>query len=106
MKKRRERYVVRGDVVELKTQNPNPFLSSDLQIVVEMGGVEPPSESTLTGISPGADGYLTSLARARTVTLGDAVASLCMARSKLCALTFTTDRRPSLSRGPLRWDAR
>ena len=24
---------------------------------MEMGGVEPPSESTLTGTSPGADGY-------------------------------------------------
>ena len=25
--------------------------------MVEVGGVEPPSESTLTGLSPGADGY-------------------------------------------------
>ena len=30
---------------------------------------------------------------------------LSMARSKLCALTFTTCRRPVLSRGPLRQDA-
>lgn len=29
--------------------------------VVEVGGVEPPSESTLTGLSPGADGYCGSL---------------------------------------------
>ncbi len=26
--------------------------------VVELGGIEPPSESTLTRTSPGADGYL------------------------------------------------
>ena len=60
---------------------------------MEVGGVEPPSESTLTGTSPGADGRLHSLVRAGAVTLGDLVASLCMARSKLCALTFTTRRR-------------
>ena len=29
--------------------------------MVEVGGVEPPSESTLTGLSPGADGYCGSL---------------------------------------------
>ena len=29
--------------------------------LVEAGGVEPPSESTLTGLSPGADGYCGSL---------------------------------------------
>ena len=28
---------------------------------MEVGGVEPPSESTLTGLSPGADGYCGSL---------------------------------------------
>jgi len=28
-----------------------------VSILVEMGGVEPPSESTLTGTSPGADSY-------------------------------------------------
>ena len=36
-------------------QSRCPFL------VVEVGGVEPPSESTLTGLSPGADGYCGSL---------------------------------------------
>ena len=30
--------------------------------LVEVGGVEPPSESTLTGLSPGADGYCGGLA--------------------------------------------
>ena len=30
-------------------------------LLVEMGGVEPPSESTLTETSPGADGHLHSL---------------------------------------------
>ena len=30
-------------------------------VLVEVGGVEPPSESTLTGLSPGADGYCGSL---------------------------------------------
>ena len=74
--------------------------------VVEVGGVEPPSESTLTGTSPGADGYLHSLARAGAVTLGDLVASLFMVRAKLCALTFTTDRRPIPGRGTPGWNAR
>ena len=43
--------------------------------VVEMGGIEPPSESTLTETSPGADGYLNSLIRTQAVMLPDSVAS-------------------------------
>ena len=35
---------------------------TDFVQMVEVGGVEPPSESTLTGPSPGADGYCGSLA--------------------------------------------
>ena len=31
-------------------------------VMVEAGGVEPPSENTSSGTSPGADGYLQSLA--------------------------------------------
>ena len=68
--------------------------------MVEVGGVEPPSESALTETSPGADGYLHSLARAGAVTLGGLVASLCMVRSKLCARTVTTCRRSVPGRGP------
>ena len=55
-KSRRERYAVRDDVVE-------------------MGGIEPPSESASSGTSPGADGYLRSLVRAQAVMLADSVAS-------------------------------
>ena len=73
--------------------------------MVEMRGVEPLSESTLTETSPGADDYLNSLGEARTVTLFTLVASLCVVRAKLTALTFTTNRRPVPSRGPLRQDA-
>ena len=74
--------------------------------VVEPRGVEPLSESTLTETSPGADGHLHSLTQARAVTLRDLVASLCVVRSKLCALTFTTDRRPIPGRGTPGWNAR
>jgi len=46
--------------------------ATGFQILVEMGGVEPPSESTLTRTSPGADGYSGlspfSLTLAQTVT--------------------------------------
>ena len=38
--------------------------------MVEVRGVEPLSESTLTGLSPGADGYCGSLALPVPVTLG------------------------------------
>ena len=61
--------------------------------MVEMGGVEPPSESALTGTSPGADDHFHSLICAQVVMLTNSVASLCVVRSKLCALTFTTNRR-------------
>ena len=74
--------------------------------MVEMGRVELPSESTLTGTSPGADDYLHSLIPAETVTLRSSVASLCVAGAKLNRLTFTTDRRPIPGRGTPGWNAR
>ena len=43
--------------------------------LVEMGGVEPPSESASSGPSPGADDYLHSLSGPRIVTLNGSVAS-------------------------------
>ena len=43
--------------------------------MVEAGGVEPPSESSLTGTSPGAVCYLHSLIRTGADTLPDSVAS-------------------------------
>ena len=55
-----------------KVKGPRTFV---LGPMVEVRGVEPLSESTLTGTSPGADGCLRSLARAGAVTLGDSVAS-------------------------------
>lgn len=66
--------------------------------MVEPGGIEPPSESASAGTSPGAESPFYSLARAWTLTLAGPVASLCMVRSKLCALTFAADRR--LASGP------
>ena len=74
--------------------------------VVEMGGVEPPSESTLTGTSPSAYGQLHSLPCAPAVRLAESVASLCVVRSKLCVLTGTTDRRSVPGRGPPGGNAR
>ena len=62
--------------------------------MVEMRGVEPLSENALTGTSPSAGGHLHSLAPAQADMLKGLVASLCMVRSKLCALMFTTNRRP------------
>ncbi len=76
-----------------------------LYLLVEMGGVEPPSESILTGTSPGADGHLHSLIRAQAVMLGDLVASLCVACAKLSMRTFTTNRRPIPGRGTPGWNA-
>ena len=67
--------------------------------VVEVRGVEPLSESTSSGPSPGADIYLDSPARTGNVTLTGSVASLCMARAKLNVRTFTTNRRPYPGRG-------
>lgn len=43
--------------------------------LVEAGGVEPPSENTSTGTSPGAFDYLHSLACTGTETLTSLVAS-------------------------------
>ena len=80
-------------------------LQAVLLFVVEMGRIELPSESASSGTSPGADGYLHSLVRAQAVMLADLVASLCVVRSKLCALTFTTSRRLVPDRGPSGGDA-
>lgn len=75
-----------------------PALSRVLE-VVEMGGIEPPSESACSRLSPGAVGYLTaggcpSPSRSKPTRLPGRVASLCMVRSKLCARTDAADRRP------------
>lgn len=85
---------------------PRKMMASDMRSMVEMGGVEPPSESALTGISPGAGGRFHSLVPARAATLGDLVASLFTAGSKLCRLAFTTDRRSIPGRGPPGGNAR
>ena len=44
-------------------------------IMVEVGGVEPPSENPSTSLSPSADGYLHSLGLTATVSLQPLVAS-------------------------------
>ncbi len=58
--------------------------------LVEAGGVEPPSENTSSGTSPGADGYLHSRAMTQAVMLHGLVASLCMLEAKLTPVTCTT----------------
>lgn len=72
--------------------------------LVELGGVEPPSESTLTRTSPGADGYFGprphSLSILQAVTRYGSVASLFMAHAKLNARTGSTQSRPHPARGP------
>ena len=73
--------------------------------MVEMRGVEPLSESTLTETSPGADGSLHSLAQAHAVMLKNLVASSFMICAKLSIYTFTTCRRPVPGRGPPGRDA-
>ena len=88
------------------TQTPAPIgilqQSSSGSPVVEAGGIEPPSENASAGTSPGAESHLNSLAKAWTLTLRGSVASLCMVRSKLCALTFAANRRPAAGPRPSR----
>ena len=62
--------------------------------MVEVRGIEPLSEGNLEGTSPGAVCYLHSLDRAGTNTLPALVASLCMVRAKLSALTVSTQITP------------
>ena len=68
--------------------------------MVELRGIEPLSESNLTGLSPGAVCYLHSLGAAGTDTLRTFVASLCMTQAKLTAFTDAASSRPSPARGP------
>ena len=81
------------------------------QIVVELAGVEPASESALTQISPGADGYFGSgggnrhliplpFPQRKPSRVYGSVASLFMVRAKLTVLTFSTNRRLVPARGP------
>ena len=51
------------------------FFYQNEQNLVEAGGVEPPSENSLEGTSPGAVGYLHSLTQTRNDTLLRLVAS-------------------------------
>lgn len=61
----------RNGIAELKTAYPLREYEktrnadrSALRVLVEAGGVEPPSENDSTGTSPGADDFLHSLAQA------------------------------------------
>ena len=81
------------------------LVKTAILILVEMRGIEPLSESTLTKTSPGADGNLHSLTEAHAVMLIGSVASSFMICAKLSIFTCTTSRRPVPSRGPLRRDA-
>ena len=62
-------------MVERNKQNPNTSRRSDLHFLVELRGIEPLSESNLTGFSPGAVCYLHSLGAAGADTLRALVAS-------------------------------
>lgn len=74
--------------------------SSDYVALVEAAGVEPASESSLTGISPSAVHCFHSLTVTGRDTLYGLVASSCMVRAKLTARTCTAHRRSSPARGP------
>jgi len=74
--------------------------------VVEPAGVEPASECALTGASPGAGSFKKFPYPTASAKTSGSVASLCMACSKLCALTFTTNRRPLPDRGTSEADDR
>ena len=73
--------------------------SSSKELLVEARGVEPLSENASKGTSPGADAYFgiapVFLRHRSNVKPAGRVASLCMVRSKLCALTSASDRRPA-----------
>lgn len=97
------RYFVRWAEMNFMEKGP---AEKQVLFLVEMGGVEPPSESTLTGTSPSAYGHLYSLPCAPAVRLAESVASLCVVCSKLCTLTGTTDRRSVPGRGPPGGNAR
>ena len=73
---------------------------------MEAGGVEPPSENTSSGTSPGADGSLHSLTMTQAVMLHGLVASFVMPGAKLTPVTCTTQSRPSPARGPSGVDGR
>lgn len=62
--------------------------------LVEAGGVEPPSENTSSGTSPGADGCFHSRAMTQAVMLHGLVASLVMPGAKLTPVTCTTQVTP------------
>ena len=62
--------------------------------MVEAGGVEPPSENTSSGTSPGADGCFYSRAMPQTVMLHGLVASWVMPGAKLTPVTCTTKIMP------------
>ena len=65
---------------------------------MELRGIEPLSENISAELSPGADDYgapkRISPSRRKPPRGSGQVASLCMVRSKLCALTDAADRRP------------
>lgn len=76
-----------------QNKSPEPLWLRAFDLV-EAGGVEPPSENTSSGTSPGADGCLHSRAMTQAVMLHGLVASLVMPGAKLTPVTCTTQIMP------------
>ena len=83
-----------NDSTPLILKNNGPATKAGLLFLVEVRGVEPLSESTLTGTSPGADGPFYSLAMTQAVMLHGSVASFVMPGAKLTPVTCTTQVTP------------
>ena len=80
-----------------KTKKTARNLAISGRFLVEAGGVEPPSENTSSGTSPGADGSLHSLTMTQAVMLHGLVASFVMPGAKLTPVTCTTQVTPKPS---------
>ena len=81
---------VKSPPVSIKITTPDGVVI----FMVEAGGVEPPSENTSSGTSPGADGCFYSRAMPQAVMLHGLVASFVMPGAKLTPVTCTTKIMP------------
>lgn len=87
--KNKKRLIYQG-FLQISAQKSHHLHGGSFDLLVELRGIEPLSESNLTGTSPGADDHLHSLTVPGIVTLYSLVASSCMVCAKLCIRTVTT----------------
>ena len=99
-KKDKRKKAIAAESIAIQRKIPKALRLRDFSFWWRWGELNPRPKAHPCGFLRAQTVLLHSLSHRWRVKPASSVASWCMARSKLCALMFTADRRPSPDRGP------